>query len=158
MTVKNYKNAKGQMRIIETIMAAFIIFAALSFMGIFAASPTSSAYEVTDLERMGYSALHDLDQQGLLASLVYEGRWSDLRTVLKITLPVDVYFNLRIYNQNWDKLNGDQIIYGESATFSDVKNIASVSYSLVGVSKIGAGGAIEAYYDPRILVLQITRG
>lgn len=147
------------MRVIETILAAFIIVAALSFVGIFALSPTSPGYEVTDLEKMGYSALHDLDQQGLLASLVYNGNWGDLRTVLKITIPVDVYFNLTICDLSGSKLNGDtQIIYGDSATFSNAKNIASVSYSLVGVPKLISTGNYEADYDPRILVLQITRG
>jgi len=75
------------MRIIETILASFIIVAALSFVGIFAVSPTSPSYEMTDLEKMGYSALHDLDQQGLLAPLVYDQRLSDLRTILRITMP-----------------------------------------------------------------------
>ncbi len=158
--MRNLKNTKGQMRVIETIFAIFIIVAALYFVGIFAVSPTSPGYEVTDLEKMGYSALHDLDQQGLLASLVYNGNWSDLRTVLKITIPVDVYFNLTIYNLSGSKLNGDtQIIYGDSATFSNAKNIASVSYSLVGIPKQNPNtGKYEAKYDPRILVLQITRG
>jgi len=41
------------------------------------------------------------------------------------------------------------MIYGDSATFANAKNVASVTYSLVGSG---------ATYNPRILVLQITRG
>ncbi len=160
--MRNLKNTKGQMRVIETILAAIIIVAALSFVGIFAVSPTSPGYELTDLEKMGYSALHDLDQQGILESLVYDQKYSDLRTVLKITIPVDVYFNLticKLNGANLEKLNGDtQIIYGDSATFSNAKNIASVSYSLLGTKYNPDTGNYEANYDPRILVLQITRG
>ncbi len=150
--MRNLKDTKGQIRVIETILAVSIIFAAVSFVGIFAVRPTSPTYEVTDLEKMGYGALHDLDQQGVLTSLVYSNspqKWSDLRTVLKITLPIDVYFNLTIYDLNELRINGEKIIYGDEATFLDAKNVASVSYTLVGNA---------ATYDPRILVLEITKG
>lgn len=139
------------MRVIETIIASFIIVAALSFVSIFAASPESLGYEMTDLEKTGYSALHDLDQHGLLTPLVYNGNFSDLRTILKLTLPNDVYFNLTIYNLTNGRLESAsdiQILYGDSDTFSDAKNIVSLTYCLVG----------ETAYDPKILVLRLTRG
>lgn len=153
--MRRLRNTKGQMRVVETILASFIIVGALSFVNFLAVSPTSSGYEMTDLEKMGYSALIDLDQQGLLIPLVYNQRWSDLRTILKITMPNDVYFNMTIYTVSGLKLGSElnstpdsQILYGDLATFSDAKNIASVTYCLVG----------ETDYDPRILVLQLSRG
>ncbi|MCW4031214.1 MAG: hypothetical protein NWE80_02500, partial [Candidatus Bathyarchaeota archaeon] len=76
--MRSLRNKKGQMRVIETILASFIILAAISFVNFFAVAPSSLGYEMTDLEKMGYSALHDLDQQGLLSPLVYNQRWSDL--------------------------------------------------------------------------------
>ena len=147
------KNNKGQMRIIETILAAIIIVSALAFVNFFSINPRATAYEVKDLEKMGYSVLNDLDQQGILAPKVYQSEWSDLKTVLRLTLPVDVYFNLTIYElYNAKSLYkvGESIIYGDLTTFSDAKNVASVSYSLVGTSEDG--------YKPRLLVLQLTRG
>ena len=158
MNTKNLrilKGNRGQMRVIETIIASFIIIAALSFVSTFAVSPTNPAYEMTDLEKTGYSALHDLDQQGLLTPLVYDGKWSDLRTILKLTLPNDVYFNMTIYDVNGVKLKGnpDVLIYhGDPDTFSDAKNVASLKYCLVG------SRPSETVYSPRILVLQLTRG
>jgi hypothetical protein len=158
MSLKNLKSLKGnrgQMRVIETIIASFIIVAALSFVSTFAVSPTSLGYEMTDLEKTGYSALHDLDQHGLLTPLVYGGNWSDLRTILKMTLPNDVYFNMTVYDVNGVKLKGDPdvlILHGDSNTFSDATNVASLTYCLVGT------GVGEPIYDPRILVLQLTRG
>lgn len=147
------------MRVIEVIVASFIIISALSFVTIFAATPTSPRIETSDLEKMGYSALLDLDHQGLLAPLVYNQNtnpilWSsDLRTLLKITLPVDVYFNLTVYNIGeygaWVRISHEGIVYGDETTFGFSKNIASVSYLLSGY-KNG--------YDPRILLLQLTRG
>ncbi|MCW4031401.1 MAG: hypothetical protein NWE80_03455 [Candidatus Bathyarchaeota archaeon] len=153
--MRSLRNTQGQMRVVETILASFIIVGALSFVNFLAVSPTSPGYEVTDLERMGHSALIDLDQQGLLTPLVYNQRWSDLRTILKITMPNDVYFNMTVYNISGLKLGSklnttpdSQILYGDFATFSDAKNIASIAYCLVG----------ETDYDPRILVLQLSRG
>jgi len=102
---------------------------------------------------MGYSILFDLDQNGILTPMVYQSKWSDLRVALKITLPVDVYFKLEIYELHETSLfevtSDDSIIYGDLTAFSNAKNLASVSYSLVGTSDV---------YDPRLLVLQLTRG
>jgi hypothetical protein len=156
--MRKLRDTKGQMRVIETILAASIILGAVSFVGVLAVRPTSLAYEMTDLEKMGYSALHDLDQQNLLASFVYKDEWSTLRTALKITLPVDVYFNLTVYDLSGSKLNEEnQVVYGDSATFSNAKNIASVTYCLSGIATQAGPGYI-AEYDPRIVVLLVTRG
>ena len=159
MRLQNLKNKKGQMRVIETILASFIIVAALSFVGIFAVSPTSPAYEVTDLEKMAYSTLHDLDQQGLLAPAVYSHSWSDLRNILRITMPNDVYFNLTVYKVGGSPIySGSQMLYGDLNTFSEARNVISISYCLVGIPKFNPNGVYDADYDPLILVLEVTRG
>jgi hypothetical protein len=153
--VRRLRRTKGQMRVVEVILASFIIVGAMSFVNFLAVSPKSPGYEVTDLEKLGYSALIDLDQQGVLVPLVYEQRWSDLRTILRITIPNDVYFNLKIYTLSGLNLGStlnsapdSQILYGDLAIFSDAKNIASITYTLAG----------ETDYDPRVLVLQLSRG
>lgn len=146
--MRNLKNKRGQMRVIETVIASFIIVAALSFFSIFAVSPPSPGYEMTDLEKTGYSALHDLDQQGLLTPLVYQSRWNDTRAILKMTMANDVYFNLTVKKLDGSPVNADYIRFGDSNTFSDAKNVASITYCLVGTQS----------YDPRILVLELTRG
>ncbi len=152
------------MRVIEVILASFIIISALSFVTVFANTPTTPGLEVSDLEKMGYSALLDLDHQGILAPLVYNPSsqsWSELRAVMKLALPVDVYFNMTIFDpasEPWTKINGNtQIMYGEANTFESSKNVASVSYSLNGY-RIGTPGAFTAQYSPRVLVLQLSRG
>jgi hypothetical protein len=151
----------GQMRVIEVLLAAIIVISALSFVTIFSSTPTTPNFEVSDLEKIGYSALLDLDHQGLLAPMVYESSWNDLRLSLKITLPVDIYFNLTVYDpssEHWTKVNANnQIIYGQEETFSSSQNIASVSYALIGY-RTGPAGNYNAQYAPRILVLQLTRG
>ncbi len=104
---------------------------------------------MTDLEKTGYSALHDLDQQGLLTPLIYTSRWDDMRSILKMTMANDVYFNLTVKKLDGSVCNsGFPILFGDSNTFSDAKNVASITYCLVGTQN----------YDPRILVLELTRG
>jgi hypothetical protein len=157
----NSRKNIGQMRIIEVIIASFIIISALSFVAMFSATPTSPEIEVQDLEKMGYSVLLDLDHQNILAPMVYGQNWGDLRMALKITLPTDVYFNLTVFtpvSYDLTKVNTNtQVIYGEEGVFSSSKNIASVTYTLTGY-RTGTPGNFVAQYNPRILVLQLSRG
>ncbi|MEM3565552.1 MAG: hypothetical protein QXK18_01585 [Candidatus Bathyarchaeia archaeon] len=147
------KATSGQMRVVEVILASFVIVFALSFANILAITPTSPKYEVTELEKMGYNVLYDLDKQGLLANFVYNKNWSDLQAALRVLLPLEVHFNLTIYYSNGTVANETPIFYGSLETFSASKNIASVTYGLCGYSTMD-----KAVYDPRILVLQLARG
>jgi len=141
-------NAKGQMRVVEVILASFVIIFALSFVNIFAVTPTSPKYEVTELEKLGYNVLHDLDKQGLLPHFVYSEDWNNLTAALRVSLPMDVYFNLTVYDLNRTQINDAPIFYGDASAFENSKNVASVTYGLVGHDS----------YNPRILVLQLVRG
>jgi len=149
---------KGQMRIIEVILASFIIVFALSFVNILASTPTSPKYEATELEKVGYNALHDLDDQGLLARFVYNQEWENLTSALRVLLPVNVYFNATVYDLNGNALNNAPMFYGDPATFAGFKNIASVTYGLVGYPTKFNATYYEATYVPRILTLQLLRG
>lgn len=160
MKKNNLRRNRGQMRVIETILASIIVISALAFVNTYSATPSSQVYEVTDLEKMGYDLLHDLDQHNLLVPLVYnEANWGKLHATLKLTLPVDTYFNLTICDIAGNRINNEDIIYGDRSTFDTSKNTASVLYTLVGFSQKNAGAySVTAEYQPRILILQITRG
>lgn len=150
--------SKGQMRIIEVILASFIIVFALSFANIFASTPTSPKYEATELEKLGYNALHDLDDQGLLPRFVYNEEWENLTSALRVLLPTGVYFNATVYDLNRNALNDLPIFYGDPGTFATFKNIASITYGLVGSPTRYNATYYEAKYVPRILTLQLLRG
>ncbi len=151
--MRTARNTKGQMRVIETILASFIIFSALTFVNIFAVLPSSPKYETSDLEKMGHNVLHDLDEQGLLSRFVYnETEWEELTLALTIFLPPDVYFDLTIYDvqANMTIINQDfPIRYGAPEVFTASNSTASVSYIIPGQ---------QAEYNPRIIVLQLVRG
>jgi hypothetical protein len=158
--MRNKYGNKGQMRVIEAILAAFIIVLALSFVNFFATNPTSQKYETTELDKMGYNTLHDLDLQGILAQYVYNQEWDNLGAALSVTLPVDVYFNMTIFDMDRTVINNAPILYGQSGTFMDSKVVSSITYTLVGYS----GGSTQDWdnlvsaYNPRVLVLQLVRG
>jgi len=151
--MRTVRNTKGQMRVIETILASFIIFSALTFVNMFAVLPSSPKYETSDLEKMGHNVLHDLDEQGLLSRFVYnETEWDELALALTIFLPPDVYFDLSIYDAYAQDLPINlyfPIRYGSPEAFTASNSTASVSYIVPGQ---------QAEYNPRILVLQLVRG
>lgn len=137
------------MRVVETILASFVILFALAFVNIFAVTPTSPKYEASDLEKWGHNVLHGLDEQRLLGRFVYNGEWENLTAALMVSLPSDVYFNLTVYDLNGNIVNDAPIMYGEPEVFVTSNMTASVQYCLPGY---------QTYYNPRILILQLVRG
>jgi hypothetical protein len=140
---------KGQMRIIEALLASFVILFAITFVNIFAVTPSSSTYETGELEKVGYNVLHDLDEQNLLSRFVFNQEWTNLTAALMVSLPPDVYFNLTVYDLEGDVINTVPIRYGSSQVFSESAHVASVTYILPGY---------QTSYNPRILILQLVRG
>ena len=151
IAMRAMRNTKGQMRVIETLLASFIFISALTFVNTFAVLPSSPKYEISDLEKMGHNVLHDLDEQRLLGRFVYnQTEWEDLGLALTIFLPLDVYFNLTIYNVDYHVINRDvPICYGAEEAFKASNSTVSVTYMISGY---------QSQYDPRILVLQLVRG
>ncbi len=160
------------MRVIEVIIALFIIVAALSFANLLSIAPTSPKYEATELEKLGYNVLHDLDKQDLLPRFVYNSEWQNLTAALRVTLPINVYFRLTVYSISRTTVNGitnctyvvandepsDSIQYGDGNAFSISKSISSVTYGVVGYPHQVSQVQFEAEYSPRVVVLELTRG
>jgi len=150
------KSLGGQMRVVETILASFVLLFALFFINTFTPTPSSPAYEVRDLERLGENVLQRLDEEGLLGQWVYNEDWSNLTAALRVLLPSNVYFNLSVFSVEEDE-NGRPILvdqgaliqYGNPEIFSNSEFVASVTYVLPGYQQI---------YGPRVLRLQLVRG
>jgi len=140
---------RAQMRIIEALLASFVILFAITFINIFAITPSSPTYETGELEKVGYNVLHDLDEQNLLPRFIYNQEWANLTAALMVSLPTDVYYNLTIYDLEGNIINPVPIKYGSSNVFSESTHVASVTYIVPGY---------QTTYNPRILVLQLVRG
>jgi hypothetical protein len=151
--MKTMKNTKGQMRVIETILASFIFFSALTFANMLAVLPLSQKYESSDLEKMGHNVFHELDEKGVLSRFVYnETEWAELALALMIVFQPDVYFDLTIYEAHTQDspINQDfPIRFGAPEVFATSDSTASISYILPGQ---------QTEYNPRILILQLVRG
>lgn len=156
MRIKN-KN-KGQMRVLEAILASFIIIVALSFVNFFAVNPSSQKYETNELEKSAYNALHDLDLQGLLPRFVYNEEWENLTAALSVVLPSDSYFTLTIKDLNNGIINDIPISYGDPLLFENSKVVSSVTYALVDFPSKNAPFEYNSNYQPRLLSLQLVRG
>jgi len=130
-------------------MAILIVVFAITFVNLFAVTPTSPKYEAGELEKIGYNVLHDLDEEKLLARFVYNGEWANLTAALAAALPTDVYFNLTVYDTAGKVMNTQSIGYGTSRVFANSGYVASVTYVVPGYGLV---------YRSRVLVLQLVRG
>ena len=166
--MRRNRGTKGMMRIVEVIMALFIMVFALSFANLLSITPASPKYEATELEKLGYNVLHDLDKQGLLSRFVYGingvPEWSNLTAALRVNFPLNVYFNLTVSqldkvfdgdmtNFTYPQVNPSPIVYGENDTFLLSNEVASITYTLVGYPTQS-----QYVYSPRILTLELSRG
>jgi hypothetical protein len=170
--MKTRRKSQGQMRVIEVIIALFIIVVAISFANFLSIAPTSPKYEATELQKLGYNVLHDLDKQDILPRFVYGSEWQNLTAALRVTLPINVYFRLTVYRIERTTLDGattanyvavnngpnDWIQYGDSNIFSLSKDVASITYGVVGYPAQISQMQFEAEYSPRILILELSRG
>ena len=148
ISMRKTKKTKGQMRLVEALLASFIILFAITFLNVFAVTPRSSTYETSDLEKMGNNVLHDLDEKRLLGRFVYNENWGTLTLALMVSLPPEIYFDLTVYYLNWTVANNETIRYGNIEVFENSSYIASVTYIVPGY---------QTDYDPRTLVLQLVR-
>ncbi|UCE16032.1 MAG: hypothetical protein JSV12_09335 [Candidatus Bathyarchaeota archaeon] len=146
--MRKTKKTKGQMRLIEALLASFIIMFAITFLNVFAVTPLSPTYEPSNLEKMGNNVLHDLDEKKLLGRFVYNEDWGTLTLALMVSLPPEIYFDLTVYYLNWTVADNETMRYGNIEVFETSIYIASVTYIVPGY---------QTDYDPRILVLQLVR-
>lgn len=147
-SMRKTKKTKGQIRLVEALLASFIILVAITFLNVFAATPLSPTYESSNLEKMGNNVLHDLDEKRLLSRFVYNEDWGTLTMALMVSLPPEIYFDLTVYYLNWTVVNDEAMLYGDIEVFETSSYIASVTYIVPGY---------QTDYDPRILVLQLVR-
>lgn len=140
---------RGQMRVVEAIMASLIIVFAVAFIDLFAVTPVSPKYESGELEKIGFNVLRDLDEERLLGRFVNNGEWVNLTSALAASLPTEVYFNLTVYDGSGRVVNTQPVGYGTSRVFADSAYVASVTYVVPGYQMV---------YRPRVLVLQLVRG
>ncbi|MEM2152941.1 MAG: hypothetical protein QW294_06680 [Candidatus Bathyarchaeia archaeon] len=145
----------GQVRIIEAVIAAILMFIAFTaaFFMLFS-SEKFFKQETVDLNRLAYNVLHRLAESGVIEIAVNEGQSAVLANALQSLLPQNVYYNLTIYErdssgQGWIPVNLGGKSYVSNASGEVFERSSEVaSASITYTSKNG-----EIYY----LSLVLTR-
>lgn len=102
------ENKKGVVRVIESILATMLLMSCLAMIP---AQPNlKNSY--TNLASMGQNALLSLDNNGHLAKLVDNRDWTELQASIESVLPITVWFNLTVFDQNMNIINGSPICNG----------------------------------------------
>ena len=93
------KARKGQSRLVESILAALIIFAVFS-VAVYLVTSTKlwTVHERGDLDRAGYNLLHTLAESRVIEQTVEQNRTSSLKILVQRFVPPMTYFDLTIYN------------------------------------------------------------
>ena len=87
-------------------------------------TPAQTANTSSNLSAIGQNTLLSLDSNGHLANLVQAGNWETIKNCLDSALPLTVWFNLTVFDENMHVLNP----YSVSNAGVISTNIVSVNY------------------------------
>ena len=136
-------NKKGQIRTIEAFFASLLILATIALI------PSHGGVEKThynSLYSVGTQTLVTLDSNGMLADLIEDGNWTDLRSCIQSMLPVSLWFNVTAFDESMTALN-DVV----------VSNGGSVSEEVVAVNYVcAASGGTYAVYMVRLQLAEAS--
>lgn len=116
---------KGQIRIIEAFLAVSIIFSVLALT-----SPPLSTPDFerqSTLKKLGTQVLIELDKNGTLGKLIDDGNWTALEQSVEILLPLGVFFNLTVYDEEMREVNAQHISNSNMSNLQG-RNGISVQY------------------------------
>lgn len=124
------------MRTVEVLFVIIIILGSFGFASQFAVLPSARQAFGTELGELAQSTLETLDAQGVLSATVFndvgDDSWGNLQKALSASLPVNVVYNLTVYDLSEDS---NAISYQLSNSVSDASfGIDSDSASLLVTS------------------------
>ena len=137
--MKLVEDKKGVVRVIEAFLASMLLMSCLAMIP---AQPSFSD-SAGNLAVTAQNVLLSLNSNGHLATLVDNRDWTDLRSSIESALPLTVWFNLTVYDENMRVLNGFPICNG-----------GSVSNSIVSIDYVCASQS--SMYTMYILRLQLS--
>ena len=137
------RNRSGQIRIIEALFASLLIFSTLALV------PSHGGVEKTHyntIYSVGNQVLVALDSDGTLSNMIEDSNWTGLRNSVQSTLPVSLWFNLTVFDENMRVLNDVA-----------VSNGGSVSEEIVAVNYVcAASGGNYALYIVRLQLAEAS--
>jgi hypothetical protein len=96
------KDEKGVVRVIEAFFASILLLSCLTLIPV----PTPEIKDSNvNLAATAQNVLLSLDSNGCLANAVANGDWASLKSSFESALPLTVWFNLTVFDQNLNCLN-----------------------------------------------------
>jgi hypothetical protein len=115
------RNKRGQIRVMEAFLSAFLIFSALTVSA--ALSPPAVGGNRKTLAVQGIQVLVQLDSDGKLGEMIEARNWTTLSKALQLLLPVGATYNLTVYDENMHPVTGSPIRNGDL-----IGDVVSVEY------------------------------
>lgn len=94
-------NKKGQVRVIEAFFASILLISCVSLIP---AQPDLQSSN-SSLSWTAQNVLLSLDSNGHMAKLIDNRDWTSLRQSVESVLPLTIWFNLTVFDQNMNCLN-----------------------------------------------------
>jgi hypothetical protein len=130
---------KGQVRVIEAFFASVLLLSCLTLVP----AQTDLKASSDNLSSTAENILLSLDSNGKMGLLVDSADWSTLKSCVEATLPLTVWFNLTVFDNNMNVLNNFPIC-----------NAGAVSEQIVSVHYVCASQ--NSTYKIYILQLQLA--
>jgi hypothetical protein len=115
-----FSDRKGQVRVIEAFFSAVLLLSCLTLIP----AGINSQAKTDDLASRAENVLLSIDRDGHLASLVDSHDWVSLRDCVESVLPLTLWFNLTVYDPDFNVLNAYPICNGGAVS----EKIVSVNY------------------------------
>ncbi len=122
------KNNKGQIRVIEAFFASVLLLSSLTLIP---AIQRNSNNSTGTLSSTALDVLMNLDDKGNLANLVDDRNWTQLESCIQSYVPLTVWFNLTVFNENMEQLNDVPISSGSAVS----ENIEAADYVCASMNR-----------------------
>ena len=119
---------RGAVHTIDAFLASLVVTMALLYT--FQAPIEPVIHEYSSINAQGYQILLRLDANGTLGNLIDSSSWGEMETLLRVSLPQGVTFNLTVIDENGALVNDRTISNGGLRG----RTIESIDYTLAGQS------------------------
>jgi hypothetical protein len=125
--LKLLNDRKGQIRVIEALFASLLL---LSSLALIPAPQKPSHNSLETLSSKAMQVLVTLESDGHLSNLVDERNWTAIRSYVQSFVPVTLWFNLTVFDEEMAPLNSVQMCSGTAIS----ENVASADCVIASTS------------------------
>jgi len=132
---------KGQIRILEALLAVSIIFSVLALTSPLSSTPNLDRQAM--LKKLGTHVLIELDKDGTLGEFIEDRNWTALERAVEIFLPLGALFNLTVYDEQMLEVNTQRV---SNSNLSGMQGFGTISVQYLCVTR----GSDVRFYRVRL--------